>query len=102
MKYIITEQQFNDMIPTPIRRRVSDIDDTLYEWLYNTNVGKDVDKMGKHDYIVYVVELLFEHYYLDLEREMEHNEVENYIDVLFNLFANKIGNFWDNHHVEDF
>jgi hypothetical protein len=33
---------------------------------------------------------------------MEHNEVENYIDVLFNLFANKIGNFWDNHHVEDF
>ena len=42
MKYLITESQLNRVIPLSIRRRLGEIDDALYEMLYNTDIGEAV------------------------------------------------------------
>jgi hypothetical protein len=58
MKYIITESQLKRVIPLSIRRRLGEIDDALYEMLYNTDIGTAVTDYDREDYIEYVVEFL--------------------------------------------
>jgi hypothetical protein len=102
MKIIITEQQSNDMIPMAIRRRMSDMDDTLYEWLYNTDVGEESENYERLDYIDYVVELLFDEYFLDwAARKDNREEITKYFMVLINIFGDRIGNYWDTYHDRD-
>jgi len=94
MKYIITESQLNRVIPLSIRRRLGEIDDALYEMLYNTDIGEAVMDYDREDYIVYVMEYLYDEYFLNLKTSGGEFE------ALTNLFGNRIGEFWDNHHEE--
>ena len=98
MKIIITEEQSNEMIPLAIRRRIPDIDETLYEWLYNTNIGDDSENYERLNYIDYVVELLFDEYFLKAAENMNQEEIDKYIIALINIFGDRIGNYWDNYH----
>ncbi len=94
MKYLITESQLNRVIPLSIRRRLGEIDDALYEMLYNTDIGEAVTDYDREDYIVYVMEYLYDEYFLNLKTSGGEFE------ALTNLFGNRIGEFWDNHHEE--
>jgi hypothetical protein len=91
MKYVITESQLSKLIPAFLRRRMNEIDDTLYEMLYNTSIGTAVTDYDREDYIEYVVEYLYDEYFLDLET----SGGDKY-EALKTLFKNKIGEFWDN------
>lgn len=95
MKYIIAESQLNRVIPVFIRRRLNEIDDTLYEMLYNTNIGKAVTDYDREDYIEYVVEYLYDEYFLNLETSGGEYE------ALKSLFGNRIGEFWDNRQEDE-
>jgi hypothetical protein len=90
MKYIIAESQLNRVIPLFLRRRLNEIDDTLYEMLYNTSIGTAVTDYDREDYIEYVVEYLYDEYFLNLETSGGEYE------ALKSLFGNRIGEFWDN------
>ena len=94
MKYLITESQLNRVIPLSIRRRLGEIDDALYEMLYNTDIGEAVTDYDREDYIVYVMEYLYDEYFLNLKTSGGE------FKALTNLFGNRIGEFWDNHHEE--
>ena len=98
MKYLITEEQSNEMIPLAIRRRIPEMDETIYEWLYNTNVGDDSENYERLNYIDYVVELLFDEYFLKAAENMSQEEIVKYFTALTNIFADRIGNYWDNYH----
>jgi hypothetical protein len=91
MKYIITESQLERVIPLSLMRRLNEMDDTLYEMLYNTSIGTAVTDYGREDYIEYVVEYLYDEYFSDLET----SGGDKY-EALKTLFKNKIGEFWDN------
>ncbi len=95
MKYIISESQLNKVIPLFLRRRLDEIDDTLYEMLYNTGIGTAVTDYNREDYIEYVVEYLYDEYFSDLETSGGAK-----YDALKSLFGNKIGEFWDNRHED--
>jgi len=101
MKYLITEEQSNEMIPLAIRRRIPDMDETLYEWLYNTNVGDDSENYERLNYIDYVIELLFDEYFLKAAENMSQEEIVKYFTALINIFGDRIGNYWDNYHDRD-
>ena len=94
MKYIITESQLNRALPIFLRRRLGEIDDTLYEMLYNTDIGTAVTDYDRDDYIDYVMEFLYDEYFLNLETSGGEYE------ALKSLFENRIGEFWDNSHEE--
>ena len=51
MRIIITETQFDRVIPTSIIRRLDKIDDDIYEMLYNTSIGAAVVDYDRDDYI---------------------------------------------------
>jgi len=91
-KYIVTESQLNRVIPVFIKRRLDEIDDALYEMLYNTDIGTAVGDYDREDYIVYVVEYLYDEYFLNLETSGGEYE------ALKSLFGNRIGEYWDNYH----
>lgn len=97
MKYIITESQLNRVIPFSIRRRLDDIDDDIYEMLYNTSIGSAVVDYDRDKYIEfvmeYVMDMLSDEYLLDFTTSGEY-------EALKSLFGNKIGEFWDNHHED--
>ena len=95
MKYIITESQLERVIPLFLRRRLNEIDDTLYEMLYNTSIGTAVTDYDREDYIEYVMEYLYDEYFLDLETSGGEYE------ALKSLFGNRIGEFWDNRQEDE-
>ena len=95
MKYVITESQLSKLIPAFLRRRMNEIDDTLYEMLYNTSIGTAVTDYDREDYIVYVMEYLYDEYFLNLETSGgEHNALKI-------LFGDRIGEFWDNRQEDE-
>ena len=95
MKYIITESQLERVIPLSLMRRLNEMDDTLYEMLYNTSIGTAVTDYDREDYIEYVVEYLYDEYFLNLETSGgEHNALKI-------LFGDRIGEFWDNRQEDE-
>jgi hypothetical protein len=98
MRIIITETQFDRVIPTSIIRRLDKIDDDIYEMLYNTSIGAAVVDYDRDDYIYYVMdyveELLSDEYFFDVTKSGDE------YDKLKSLFVNKIGEFWDGRHEE--
>ena len=58
MKIIITESQFEQIIPNSVRRRLSEISDVLYEMLNNTDIGEEAQEYPEDDYVDYVIEIL--------------------------------------------
>jgi len=95
MKYIITESQLKRVIPLSLMRRLDEIDDTLYEMLYNTDIGEAVTDYDREDYIEYVMEYLYDEYFLNLETSGGEFE------AFKSLFGNRIGEFWDNRQEDE-
>ena len=101
MKYIITESQLNNVLPIVIKRRLAEMDDALYEMMYNSDIGTDdVKDYDREDYIDYVIELLFADQFLYWASQSSNEEIENSVDILKKMFEEKIGDFWDNYHDE--
>jgi hypothetical protein len=96
MKYIITESQFESVIPPAIKRRYQQLDDSVYEMLYNTSVGFAADDYTKEDYIDYVIEILFDEFFLEWAENAKREDIVHYFTVLTQMFAPRIGDFWDN------
>jgi len=77
------------------------MDETLYEWLYNTDVGEESENYERLDYIDYVVELLFDEYFLESAEHLTREEIVEYFTALTNIFGDRIGNYWDTYHDEN-
>lgn len=94
MKIIITESQFNQGLPSSVRRRLSEISDVLYEMLYNTDIGEEAEEYPKEDYVDYVIELLVPEVWYDIE----WSDISEYENIFKKLVGDDIRRFWDNNN----
>jgi hypothetical protein len=96
-KIIITESQFEQIIPSSVRRRLSEISDVLYEMLYNTSIGKEAEEYPEDDYVDYVIEILLP----EVISDIDWSDVSEYEEILKKLVGNDIRIFWGNKQPED-
>jgi len=89
-KIIITESQFEQIIPNSVRRRLSEISDVLYEMLNNTDIGEEAQEYPEDDYVDYVIEILLPEVIYDID----WSDVAEYDEIFKNLVGDKIRQFW--------
>jgi hypothetical protein len=89
-KIIITESQFEQIIPNSVRRRLSEISDVLYEMLNNTDIGEEAEEYPEDDYVDYVVEILLP----EVISEIDWSDVAEYEEIFKKLVGDKIRKFW--------
>jgi hypothetical protein len=89
-KIIITESQFEQIIPSSVRRRLSEISDVLYEMLYNTSIGEEAEEYPEDDYVDYVIEILLP----EVISEIDWSDVAEYEEIFKKLVGDKIRKFW--------
>jgi len=89
-KIIITESQFEQIIPSSVRRRLSEISDVLYEMLNNTNIGEEAEEYPEDDYVDYVIEILLP----EVISEIDWSDVAEYEEIFKKLVGDKIRKFW--------
>jgi hypothetical protein len=97
MKIIITESQFEQIIPNSVRRRLSEISDVLYEMLNNTDIGEEAEEYPEDDYVDYVIEILLP----EVISDIDWSDVSEYEEILKKLVGNDIRIFWGNKQPED-
>jgi hypothetical protein len=90
MKIIITESQFEQIIPNSVRRRLSEISDVLYEMLNNTDIGEEAEEYPEDDYVDYVIEILLP----EAISEIDWSDVAEYEEIFKKLVGDKIRKFW--------
>jgi hypothetical protein len=90
MKIIITESQFEQIIPNSVRRRLSEISDVLYEMLNNTDIGEEAEEYPEDDYVDYVIEILLPEVIYDID----WSDVAEYEEIFKKLVGDKIRQFW--------
>ena len=90
MKIIISESQFEQIIPNSVRRRLSEISDVLYEMLNNTDIGEEAQEYPEDDYVDYVVEILLPEVIYDID----WSDVAEYEEIFKKLVGDKIRQFW--------
>ena len=90
MKIIITESQFEQIIPNSVRRRLSEISDVLYEMLNNTDIGEEAQEYPEDDYVDYVIEILLPEVIYDID----WSDVAEYEEIFKKLVGDKIRKFW--------
>ena len=90
MKIIITESQFEQIIPNSVRRRLSEISDVLYEMLNNTDIGEEAEEYPEDDYVDYVIEILLP----EVISEIDWSDVAEYEEIFKKLVGDKIRKFW--------
>lgn len=89
-KIIITESQFEQIIPNSVRRRLSEISDVLYEMLNNTDIGEEAEEYPEDDYVDYVIEILLPEVIYDID----WSDVAEYEEIFKKLVGDKIRQFW--------
>jgi hypothetical protein len=89
-KIIITESQFEQIIPSSVRRRLSEISDVLYEMLNNTDIGEEAQEYPEDDYVDYVIEILLPEVIYDID----WSDVAEYEEIFKKLVGDKIRQFW--------
>ena len=89
-KIIITESQFEQIIPNSVRRRLSEISDVLYEMLNNTDIGEEAQEYPEDDYVDYVIEILLPEVIYDID----WSDVAEYEEIFKKLVGDKIRQFW--------
>ncbi len=90
MKIIISESQFEQIIPNSVRRRLSEISDVLYEMLNNTDIGEEAEEYPEDDYVDYVIEILLPEVIYDID----WSDVAEYEEIFKKLVGDKIRQFW--------
>jgi len=95
MKLILSESQFDMIVPNQIKRRYSEFFEVLYEMLHNTDYGSQAVEFSKSGYINYIVEELLYNTYMPDGDTLLGDFEDSYIPIIKFLFGPKIGIFWN-------
>lgn len=95
MKLILSESQFDMIVPNQIKRRYSEFDEVLYEMLHNTDYGGEAVEFSKSGYINYIVEELLYNIYDTFGDTILSDFKDSYIPIIKFLFGPRIGIFWE-------
>jgi hypothetical protein len=90
MKIIITESQFNMVIPTPLRRRLDGLEDLMYDIMMNNGMSLEVPDYDVEDFVNYVIDIMM----YDIFPDTLNKEIPTYEHLLIYFLGDKIREFW--------
>jgi hypothetical protein len=90
MKIIITESQFNMVIPTPLRRRLDGLEDLMYDIMMNNGMSLEAPDYDVEDFVNYVIDIMM----YDIFPHTDYEEIPTYERILIHLLGDKIRDFW--------
>ena len=91
MKIIITESQFNMVIPTPLRRRLDGLEDLMYGIMMDNGMSLDANEYNDvEDFVNYVIDIMM----YDIFPQTDNEEIPTYEKILIHLLGDKIRKFW--------
>ena len=91
MRYIISESQFNMVIPTPLRRRLDGLEDLMYDIMMNNGMSLEAPDYDVEDFVNYVIDIMM----YDIFPQTDNEEIPTYEKILIHLLGDKIREFWE-------
>ena len=95
MKVIITESQFDDIVPLPLRRKFGEMKKNLVEILGVHHMGETAQKYDEDVFVNYIIEILVYESFPDENEIHSSEELESFRRIAKFLFQNQIIRFWD-------
>jgi hypothetical protein len=90
MKIIITESQFNMVIPKPLRRRLDGLEDLMYDIMMNNGMSLEAPDYDVEDFVNYVIDIMM----YDIFPDTLNKEIPTYEHLLIYFLGDKIREFW--------
>jgi len=94
-KIIITESQFDMIIPQPLRRRLNNIEDLMYDVMMNHAVSLDVEDYDMEDFVYYVIDLVI----YNVFPEAPDKDIPAYEKSLLYIVGDNIRKFWKDNKI---
>jgi len=94
-KIIITESQFDMIIPQPLRRRLNNIEDLMYDVMMNHAVSLDVEDYDMEDFVYYVIDLVI----YNVFPEAPDKDIPAYEKSLLYIVGDNIREFWKDNKI---
>lgn len=94
-KIIITESQFDIIIPQPLRRRLNNIEDLMYDVMMNHAVSLDVEDYDMEDFVYYVIDLVI----YNVFPEAPDKDIPSYEKSLLYIVGDNIREFWKDNKI---
>ena len=69
MKIIITESQFNSLVPPQLRRRLNNMVDIMNDVMLNYGMYLDIDDYTEDDFVDYVIDTIIQDTFSNVERK---------------------------------
>ena len=91
MKIIITESQFNSLVPPQLRRRLNNMVNIMYDVMLNYGMYLDVGDYTEDDFVDYVIDTVIQ----DTFPNVEDEEYPSYSKILKPMLDDKIRSFWN-------
>jgi hypothetical protein len=93
MKIIITESQFNSIVPPPLRRRLNNMVDIMNDVMLNYGMYLDIDDYTEDDFVDYVIDTVIQDTFPNVERK----DYPSYSRILKPTLEERIRSFWFSH-----
>jgi hypothetical protein len=94
-KIIITESQFDIIVPQPLRRRLDNIEDLMYDVMMNHAVSLDVEDYDMEDFVYYVIDLVI----YNVFPEAPDKDIPAYEKSLLYIVGDNIRKFWKDNKI---
>ena len=94
-KIIITESQFDTIVPQPLRRRLDNIEDLMYDVMMNHTVSLDVEDYDMEDFVYYVIDLVI----YNVFPEAPDKDIPAYEKSLLYIVGDNIRKFWKDNKI---
>jgi len=94
-KIIITESQFDIIVPQPLRRRLNNIEDLMYDVMMNHAVSLDVEDYDMEDFVYYVIDLVI----YNVFPEAPDKDIPAYEKSLLYIVGDNIRKFWKDNKI---
>ena len=94
-KIIITESQFDIIVPQPLRRRLDNIEDLMYDVMMNHAVSLEVEDYDMEDFVYYVIDLVI----YNVFPEAPDKDIPAYEKSLLYIVGDNIRKFWKDNKI---
>ena len=97
MKYLITENQRDELIKRVVGRREREIKDMMWEMLHNTDIGEEASDYPSDDYVNYVSELIMDELFTS-ENFNDWDMYSLYEYEVKKLIEDDVLEYWENNN----
>ena len=90
MRYIISESRINVVIPLPLRRRLSGLEDLMYDIMMDNGMSLEAKDYDVEDFLNLTIDMIM----WDVFPDTPNKEIPTYDHLLIYFLGDKIREFW--------